>query len=135
MSSISPRSSKSSLRPPSNRKPKWRSSQFLTTSGQPATGVSKVFAQPLQGSPLRSAIDGLPSVTSLDDNGSIFSVDEMRKKRERVVEVAVEDPQLRGADPSQEAEVASKEGGDNDTAKDDAGECYRIIYCHQLFNA
>ena len=78
MSSISSKSSQSARSP---RKPKWRSSQFLSTSAQPATSISKVVAQPLQGSPLRPAIEGLPSVSSiLDDHRSIYSSNGMRKE-------------------------------------------------------
>lgn len=91
MSSISSKSSRTSN---SSRTPRWRSSQFLSTSAQPPTSISKVFAQPLQGSPLRSAIEGLPSVISTDDSASLLSVDEMRKKRERQEDPATQhDPQ------------------------------------------
>ncbi|KAI0798210.1 hypothetical protein C8Q75DRAFT_40291 [Abortiporus biennis] len=67
-------------RPERSATPRWRSLSS-TTKPLPATSVSLIFAQPLQGSPLRSAVDNLPAV-GIDDSASFMS--EMSRKRERV---------------------------------------------------
>ncbi|THH30142.1 hypothetical protein EUX98_g4051 [Antrodiella citrinella] len=68
----------SSRRRSNHPPPTWskRSSQKPTA----ATGLSIIYAQPLQGSPLRSAIDNLPAI-GIDDSASFMS--EMSRKRER----------------------------------------------------
>ncbi|KAL4246935.1 hypothetical protein ABKN59_007706 [Abortiporus biennis] len=66
-------------RPDRSATPRWRSLSS-TTKPLPATSVSLIFAQPLQGSPLRSAVDNLPAV-GIDDSASFMS--EMSRKRER----------------------------------------------------
>lgn len=48
---------------------------------RPATSVSLIFAQPLQSSPLRSAIDNLPTVAGVDDTTSL--TDGMSRKSQR----------------------------------------------------
>ena len=104
-----PSSSPKSTRSTTSRTLRWRSSQFVSLSSQPATGVSKVFAQPLQGSPLPSAIDGLPPVSASDDSRSIFSTDDRNKGVEHVEEIGVRtrssEQAVRSGDEQQSNEV------------------------------
>ena len=75
-------SSPSSRRSSHSAQPgRWRRTISTSRSQQPAS-VSLVFAQPEQGSKLRSAIDQLP-VHALDDTSSTSSV--RSKKRERLL--------------------------------------------------
>ncbi|TCD63843.1 hypothetical protein EIP91_004885 [Steccherinum ochraceum] len=72
----------SSHRRSNHRPPTW--SQRSAYKPHASTGVSIIYAQPLQGSPLRSAIDNLPSI-GIDDSASFIS--EMSRKREHREEV------------------------------------------------
>ena len=86
--------------------PKWRNTRL---AAQPAISVSKVFAQPLQGSPLRSAID---TVALLDDAASIYSESDMPRKRERGSSITSHDADVQDApnddaDPSKRLKLGS----------------------------
>ncbi|KAH8093122.1 hypothetical protein BXZ70DRAFT_950158 [Cristinia sonorae] len=61
-----------------HRPPTW--SRRSSHKPRASTGISVIFAQPLQGSPLRSAIDNLPAI-GIDDSASFIS--EMSRKREQ----------------------------------------------------
>ncbi|KAH9913212.1 uncharacterized protein B0H18DRAFT_1153679 [Fomitopsis serialis] len=78
--SASPSSPSSRRSSHSTHPPRWRRTISATKSQQPAS-ISLVYAQPEQGSKLRSAIDQLPA-HALDDNSSSSSI--MSKKRERL---------------------------------------------------
>ncbi|KAJ3553699.1 hypothetical protein NM688_g3475 [Phlebia brevispora] len=78
-------------------------------STQPATSISKVVAQPLQGTPLRSAVEGLPIVQLPDDQRSVFSTNDMTKEQ-RVEESSTEQsPQHREEVDRNSEHIESKE--------------------------
>lgn len=99
------RSSSRSSQSTSNtlRVPKWKTSGLF--SSQPATSISKVFAQPLQGSPLRSAIDQLPAhaVSVQDDTRSTVGDDDSSVKQERA--------SVAGEDEHESLHTLAEEGG------------------------
>lgn len=69
----------SSHRPRKPSAPRWQSISS-PNKRKPATSVSFIFAQPETGTPLRSALENLPSL-GIADSASFMS--DMSKKRER----------------------------------------------------